>query len=993
MRKAGIVVLVIVVLMVAAALIVPHLIDVNRYHGQIQAQLEKRLGRQVALGTMSLSLFPPSFQVENATIAEDPHFVTSRPFAAAEKLAVSVSFWPLLHKEVEVKSLQLDRPHIELVRNAQGVWNFATLGQQPKPTPAQAPTPTITTGPEGKSPAGQLTLANLFINDGQVAITDLQKHQSRAVYDHIDLTLSDFAPDQQFSLKLTAHLPGAGKQAVWLEGKGGPIKEADLVNAPFDGTLRLDQVSTGAAQKFLNSQSLSGIDAVISGDAKVKNAGGRLASSGTIRLENARIHNVNVGYPIALDYDVADDLSTDLLQIHKGNLKLGSTPVTIAGTIDSRPTPAQIDLKLTAANASIAEAARLASAFGVAFGQGTEVKGTVNANIQARGPMTKPALNGQLSARNLEISGKELPQPVRVNEVALTLTPDVIQSNDFAATTGSTAVNVNFALANYSAANSSINAALRAPNARLGEIINIAQAAGIGAAEGMSGDGTLSLDVHAQGPTKNMSALNFSGAGKISNANLKMASLTKPMQIRNSDIRFSQNSVSLQNVAATIGSTNANGTLTLRSFESPQVQFTLNADKVNVAELQQLFNAAPAQPGKRAAAERDFWSIVPQAEAQQAPAEPGLLNKMTGGGTITVGSIQYDDLLLYNAHAAVALDHGVIRLNPLTADVYGGKETGSITIDMRPAQPVYAVNLKTDKVDANKLISSVSNLKQTLYGMLASNVNASFSSSSAESIAHSMNGSLAIDLTNGKLMNLDLLHELATIGKFVGSNFGPPRNFTNLAQLTGNFDVKNGVAQTNNLKAVIDGGTLAAAGLVNLADQSLNMRVTAVLNKALSQQVGGTQVGGFMNTALANSQGELVLPVIVTGSFQHPQVAPDLQQIAQMKLKNLLPTSKNPNQLTTGVLGAILGNKEGGANSQSTGGQQKGGIGGILDAIGGKQQQPPQQQQPQSSPAVGNNEGQQPQATPTPTPGLGDVLNQVLNRRKKQPSPTPTPQQ
>jgi len=185
--------------------------------------------------------------------------------------------------------------------------------------------------------------------------------------------------------------------------------------------------------------------------------------------------------------------------------------------------------------------------------------------------------------------------------------------------------------------------------------------------------------------------------------------------------------------------------------------------------------------------------------------------------------------------------------------------------------------------------------------------------------------------------------------------------------------------------------------------------VTAVLNKVLSQQVGGTQVGGYMNTALANNQGELVLPLIVTGTFQHPQVSPDVQQMAQMKLKNLLPSTKNPAQLTSGILGAVLGNKnQGGAAGQPANGQSKGGIGGILDAIGGKQQQ--QNQQPNQTPAVGNNQGQQqsqpgapatettqgqqPAATPTPTPGLGDVLNQVLNRKKKdQPNPTPTPPQ
>jgi len=1001
MRKLGIAVAIIVVLLVAAALIVPHLIDVNQYHGKIQAELEKRLGRQVSLGNMSLKLFPPSFEVENTTIAEDPRFGSSLPFATVDKLAISVKFWPLLHKDIEVNSLELVHPHTELIRNAQGVWNFATLGQESKPTaaqkappqpaqpprPVQAPTPTTTTGPQNKPPAGQLTLAKLFINDGQVAITDLLKHQSRAVYDHIDLDVNDFAPDQQFKLKLTAHLPGAGKQSIGLEGRGGPIKESDMLNTPFDGTLKLEQVSTAAAQKFLNSQALNGIDAVITGEAKVTSSGGKLASNGTIKVDNARIHSVNVGYPIALDYSVADDLTSDVIQIHKGNLKLGSTPISVAGMINTRPTPSQIDLKLTASNASIAEAARLASAFGVAFGKDVDVKGQINANIQARGGMDKPVLNGQLTARNLEISGKEISQPVRVNDITLALTPDTVRSNEFAATTGSTTVNVSFALSQYAAANGLIAATLRAPNARIGEIINIARAAGVSAVDGMSGNGTLTLDVKAQGPIKNLSALIFDGTGKISNATLKVPSLTRPLMIKNSDLRFSQNSASLQNLAVALGSTNAGGTLTLKNFAAPQVQFALNADRVNVAELQQTFSATPAQPGKRTA---DFWRLVPEANAQ-AKAEPSLITKMTGGGTVSIGVIQYDDLLLNNVRTNVALDHGVIRMNPLTADVYSGKETGSVTIDMRQPQPAYAVNLKTDKVDANKLISSVSDVKQTLYGLLASNVNASFSSSSSNNIARSLNGTMAINLTNGKLMNIDLLHELASVGKFLGNSFGPPKNFTNLAQLSGNFDVKNGLAQTDNLKAVIDGGTLAAAGLVNLADQSLNLHVTAVLNKALSQQVGGTQVGGFMNTALSNNQGELVMPVIVTGTFQHPLVAPDVQQIARMKLQNLLPTSKNPGQLTNGILGAVLGNKnQGGAAGSAN--PQKGGIGGILGALGGQQQQ--QQQQQPSNPAVGNNQGQQPQATPTPEPNLGDVLGQVLNRKKKnQATPTPTPQQ
>jgi AsmA protein len=335
-----------------------------------------------------------------------------------------------------------------------------------------------------------------------------------------------------------------------------------------------------------------------------------------------------------------------------------------------------------------------------------------------------------------------------------------------------------------------------------------------------------------------------------------------------------------------------------------------------------------------------------------------------------------------NAHSNVSLDHGLVKLNPVTADLYGGKEAGTITMDTRPAQPVYTVNLKTDKVDANKLISSVSSMKQMLFGLLTSNVNASFSSNSATSIMQSLNGNLALNLVNGKLANVDLLHELASLGQFMGGTLGTAsKGFTNLVQLSGNFDVRNGVAQTENLKAAIDGGTFAAKGLVNLGSESLNLHITAVLNKAMSQAVGGTQIGGFMNTALANNQGELVMPIILTGTFRHPQVAPDMQQIAQMKLQNLLPTSKNPGALTTGVLGAILGkNQPVGEND----GASSDAVSGILGALGGgKHQKQPGSSQQSTAPPADADQQQQP-----PNP-LGDVLNQVLNKKQKQQPPAP----
>jgi AsmA protein len=953
MRKllAGIGVL--IVLIIVALLLAPKLINVEKYRGKIQAELQQRLNRPVSFGAMSLSLLPIKIEVNNATIGEDPHFGSGQ-FATVQRLDVHAKLLPLLHGDVEVSSVVLNKPHIELIRNAQGVWNFSSIGPQQKQPQAQ--------------PAGgqkNFALDHLQISDGAVALTDQQKHQSRAVYDHIDVDLKDFAPDKQFNINAAAHLPGQGSQVVKLDGDVGPIKDGAMLATPFNGNLKLDHVSLSAAQKFLNTQALANTDANITGETNLKNDNGTLRAAGSLTLDKPIIHGVDVGYPISADYNVSDDLKNDTIQISKMNLKLGSTPFNLTGTVNTRPTPALLDVKLNASDVSIAEASRLAGAFGVAFNPGMDITGRVSADVHAQGPANKPVLNGNLSAKDLNATGKDLPAPVKVPGISLALTPQSIQSNDFTATSGSTNVAMKFTMTNYASPSPNIDATVRTANANVAELLSMAKAYGVTAAEGMTGSGSLNLDVHAVGPIKQTDRMTFSGNGKLANASIKPADFKQPLQVQNADLVFSSNAATVNNLKAALGSTHAGGTATVRNFNAPNVQFNLTADQVNVTELQQITGSQsqPAQPQKRS-------SLIPAAHAA-APAQPSMLTKMTGGGTLAVNKIINDQLVLNNVHTNVALNNGIVKLAPLTAQLYNGQLNGSVTADTRPTPMALSMDTKLSNVDANQLLSSVSSLKDTVYGLLASSGNLSFKAADSTNLARSLNGNLALNLLNGKIAKIDLLNQLANIGKFAGVGGGSKA--TNVAKLAGNFDIRNGVATTNNLQAAIDGGTLAATGAVDLASQSLNMHLTAVLSKAMSSQVGGTGIGGFMQTALANKNGELVLPVIVTGTFDNPHFEPDVQKIAQMRLNNLLPTSGNPGQLTSGILGGLLGGK-GGQSGQTQG---QGGLGGLVGQIAGqgKQQQGQanQQQQQQNNPLanalgglLGGKKKQQQQQQPPP---------------------------
>ena len=949
MRKLVIVIGVIVVILVALLLALPHLIDVNKYRGQIQAQLQQRLNRPAQLGQMSLSVLPLRVEVNSVTIGEDPSYRSNVPFAQVGELDVSVKLFPLLSGNVEVNSLEMKQAKIELIRNAQGVWNFSTAGNAPAATPAAKPAPpsqpakrSVQNAPSEQK---QFTLGELKITDSQIAITDYQKRQSRAVYDHIDVSLKDYAPGQPFSIDATAHLPGSGAQTLRLSGDGGPVNNADFTATPFKGTVKLDQVSLFGAQKFLNATALEGTDAVISGSTNLTNSNGKMTADGSLKLEKAVIHGVQAGYPISADFDVTDDLTNDVIQIRKASLKLGSTPLALSGTLNTRPNPSVVDVNVSTSNASIQEVARLASAFGVAFSPNTKISGQLTLNVHAQGPTDRLSLNGNVNGRNLEITGSDIPQPVRVPAIDLTMNPQQIQSNNFTATSGATILAAQMTLSQYTGNSPNVDATLKTVNGKVNELLGIAKAYGVTAVEGVTGTGNVSLDVHATGPIKNTEAMTFSGSGFLQNASLKMPSLTQPLNVKNANLQFTQNSVNLTNLVASLGSTNASGSLSMANFQAPRLTFALAADKLNVDELQKITGGSTSTPAKKKA--EAAWSLVPTADAAPAPAaQPGLLANATGTGTIAVGTILYQQIQLTNVHSNVTLNHGVIQLNPLTALIDGGQENGSITVDTRPATMTFAVNAKFIGLDANRLLSSISSVKDTVYGTLGANANVTFSTPQSGDVVQTLNGVIAMNLANGKIAKLDLLNELSKIGKFGG---GAAKGYTAVSQMSGTFNVHSGVAQTSDLKAALDVGTMAANGIVNLVNQDLNMHVTAVLNKGFSQSVGGIGVGGYLNTALANKNGELVLPVIITGNMNHPIVAPDIQQIAQMKLKNLLPTA-----------GGLL-NGKGGNDLGSL-------VGGLLG--GQPQQQPAKPGQPQQQNQQQNNP-------------LGNALDQLLGGKKK----------
>lgn len=679
MRKVAIIAGILIGAVAAIAAAVLLLVDVNQFRGTIQSQLEQRLGRPVTLGSMGLKLIPLSIRASDVAIGNPPGFPVKPPFVTAKELAIRVSLGPLLRKRVEVDSIRLSSPSIELVRANNGQWNTAGLGGGPAPS-----------GSRNARSNTMFTLSDLEIEDGRVTITDFATHEPKTVYEHIEARLQDLA-------------------------SGRPFHVSARLRAP-QGDIAAD-------------------------------AAGTWNQSGVLRL-------------------------TAL------TASIGGVKATGHGEIRTAETPAVIDAELRTDNAPVADLLRLA---------GSDITG--------------------------------------------------------------------------------------------------------------SGLLTLALQVH--GPAD---APAYSGSGSLRDVKLNIPALRKPIEVQSANIQLAQDRVTVENVTGKLASTTVHGGLALTHLAQPRIEFHADADRLDLGELEQLSANTPSKASRKSGGSASF----------------------SASGTLGVRTLSYGQLTLTDVKAKCAFDNGVLRLDPVSANAFGGATEGAITVDTRPDAGAYAVQVALKSVDANKLLSATTSVKQKLFGVLSGNADVQLRPKPGQDFARALNGVVKVQLTNGRLAGVQLLNEAASLARAVGYT---KRNesFTNIVKLAGTMRIQDGVANTDDMQLAFDGGSMSATGTAGLADQTLNLRVTTVLPKAVSEQIGGSKAGGWMSTVLANSKGELIIPAIVTGTFSQPRFAPDAERIAKLKLASFLPSHDNPQGIATGVKSIVDAFKKkpgaAGADGQKQGNQ------------------------------------------------------------------------
>jgi AsmA protein len=141
----------VLVALLLVALLLPFVIDANRFRPEIESALNSALNRKVDIGNIRLSILSGGVTVENIAISDDPSFNTA-PFLKAKSLSVNLELLPLIFsRAIHVTGLTIDEPNVTLLRSPAGTWNFSTLGAaQGQTSKASATTPANTSSNDSK---------------------------------------------------------------------------------------------------------------------------------------------------------------------------------------------------------------------------------------------------------------------------------------------------------------------------------------------------------------------------------------------------------------------------------------------------------------------------------------------------------------------------------------------------------------------------------------------------------------------------------------------------------------------------------------------------------------------------------------------------------------------------------------------------------------------------------------------------------------------------
>ena len=349
----------------------------------------------------------------------------------------------------------------------------------------------------------------------------------------------------------------------------------------------------------------------------------------------------------------------------------------------------------------------------------------------------------------------------------------------------------------------------------------------------------------------------------------------------------STNHFNAKQLDLTLDQSQLSGQLAVTNFAKPAVAFNLTLDDIDVDRY-----LPPVEKEKQVAAPP---ATAAAAGASQLPL--ATLRQINAKGTLDIGKLKISGTHSENIHLEINADKGLIKLHPMSADLYQGQYKGNVGLDARGKTLKLSLNENLKGVQAGALLKDMTG-DDKIFGIANAQAKLTANGATVDQMKQTLNGKGQFSFTNGALKGINIAESIRKAKAALKGQTLPASNEpvqTDFSSLKGSFTATNGIINNQDLLVMSPLLRINGAGKVNLPKEGIDY--------GLKVSIVGTSTGQ-QGKDLSELKG-LTIPVKITGSFDKPKPTVDLASLFKQKATDEVKTKVE--EKLKGKLGNILG--------------------------------------------------------------------------------------
>lgn len=747
---------------------------VSRLKARIGNSISQAVARPVEIGAVHLRFLPqPGFDLENLVISEDPAF-GAEPMLRAPEVTAVVRLTSLMRGRLDVSRLELTEPSLNLVRRADGRWNWEALLERTERTPL-APTAKSKSEARPGFPYIEASSGRINFKAGQEKKPYALLNADFALWQESENTWG--ARLKAEPLRTDMSLSDAGL----LRMNGTWRRAGSLRETPLQFSLEWNGAQLGQLTKLVSGND-KGWRGEVRLEATLNGIPAAMRVAVDTSIDNFHRYDISITEGLRLTAHCNGRYSSVEAIMHEVfcSAPVGNGMITLHGDA-GLPGVHRVDLALNLESVPVSAAAQLARRAKKNLPADLVSAGNVQGNFtvkeegasprgpefQGRGEITNLRLQSAttkvefapasvpfvLSSRRVGSHVLSKSKAVHQLEAEVLPAPDElhVEYGPFPVALGRPVP----AQARGWVARSGYGLLIRG-DGEVSHTLRLASLLGLPAVKGVvEGEAEMKLQIagswagNISGSSSGFSLPQVNGTVQLHNVHATLRGVSGPIEISSAELQLLPDEVRVEKLRAQAGDADWTGSVALpRGCGIPGtclVRFNLNTEEVALSELSKWLGSQPNQ--------RRWYQMLTSEE----PTAPMFLQNLRASGKVSVGLFRIHNLVAERVSAALDLERGKLKISELRGDVLGGKHRGDWQADFTAGSPSYTGNGTLTGISLGQIAEAMHD--PWIAGTAGGTYQLSASGADSTAFWKSAEGELQFDLREGVLSHISLARD------------------------------------------------------------------------------------------------------------------------------------------------------------------------------------------------------------------------------------------